>query len=1211
MKALNKNIYKEIVKSKGRFISILLMVAIGVLIFTGLKITGPIMTERADEYFRKTKAADIVISSSLGLEDEDIDEIRSLAKVNKVELGYNFDVKTKKKNELIRLNSLTRKVNKLNLEKGKLPKSDDEIVLDSGLMKKYSIGDKITFTKEKIEEDEEQGLNKYKYKVVGFATSPDYTDSINLGTSNIGDGKITGYGYVFKENFNLENYSIAKITFSDLKNLDFSDEKYQKTAKKHKEKLEKIFSERKVESFEDKKEDLKSKIEDGEEKVEESKDKIKDGEKKIKDGKDKIKKAKSDYDKGKSKLAKELSKAEDEIKEAQSKISKSEKELSEKTSEIQNGEKNLEKARIQVEEGKREIDKALASYVKEEENITSAIDSTTAEIARLTNSLKELESNEGSIPELQTKYFDLINEREFLVPKKSDVQNNLNINNKILSSLENDISNVKVAINVESTKELREKLRNLESERDTILSEISSYQNRIAELDSNIANINSKINEIDNIINNSSDIDASKNKLQQEISQLTSKKQEYENQLNNLKKNRPSVDKKEKELQEAEAKYDKALKDIESGKKQVESGEASLAAGLKKIEEGRSKLTSSKSEGEAELSSALKKIEESEKSLEETEEKFEKEKEKAEGKIDDAEEDLESARKYLKIIKEPRYIIESRESNPNIYTFYDEASRLDIISNIFPIFFFFIALLVSLTTMTRMVDEQRLEIGTLKALGYSNSQISKKYFIYGGAASISGSIIGILLGHKLISPLIFEAYASNYVFDTGNIPFNIRYSVIALAIGVACTALAGAVTTWGTLKENAAVLMRGKAPKSGNRIFLERIGFIWNRLNFMQKVTMRNLFRYKKRMLMTIIGIAGCTGLIFMGFGIKDSIKSMEKKQYSEIFNYDLISVFDEELSPGGYEKYKSLLETKEKVKNSSDIHLGSFKVDAKNGPDHIITLISPKKEKELKKYIALRERNSQKNIKLDKNGAVLTEKIADLLGVKAGDKITVKDDNNKKFKIKISKITENYTGNYLYMSPKYYEKVFEEDYEINADIVQLKAKTEKAKSKTIEKINNNEAIVSLVNNNQSRNLIESLLGTLDILVLVIISCSCILAFVVLYNLTNINISERIRELSTIKVLGFYNKEVTSYVYRETFLLTLIGICVGYLIGFEMHYIIINNLIPDMAMLDPHLFPANYALSAVITMAFASVVMIVVHIKLKNINMVEALKAVE
>ena len=362
---------------------------------------------------------------------------------------------------------------------------------------------------------------------------------------------------------------------------------------------------------------------------------------------------------------------------------------------------------------------------------------------------------------------------------------------------------------------------------------------------------------------------------------------------------------------------------------------------------------------------------------------------------------------------------------------------------------------------------------------------------------------------------------------------------------------------------------------------------------------------------MTIIGIAGCTGLIFMGFGIKDSIIKMEQKQYHEIFDYDLISIYDEEYSPTGYEEYNNLMENKDKIKEHSKVLISSVNVEGETGPEHTITLISPENSKEFNNFIELRTRKGKEKIKLNDKGAVLSEKIATLLNVKAGDKITVKDDDNKKYEVKIESITENYAGHHIYLTPNYYEEVFNEEYESNGDIVKINSSEKAGKSKITEEINNNDSVLSIYNNNQLKEMIDGLIGTLDILVFVIISCSCVLAFVVLYNLTNINVSERLRELSTIKVLGFYDREVTAYVYRETYMLTIVGIFIGYLIGFTMHFIIINNLIPDMAMLDPHLYLTNYILSAAITMMFATMVMVVIHRKLKKINMVEALKAVE
>lgn len=1106
MKALNKDILREIRKSKGRVISILLMVSIGVLIFVGLKITSPIMAERADDYFRETNGADIIVSSTYGLEDEDIEIIKNSSNIDNIETAYNYDVETKDKEKLIRLNSITKKINTIKITEGKLPKSNEEIVLNDDLKDEYSIGDYISFAKEYVEEDEEYSLENYKYKIVGFATSPDYVDSINLGNSLIGDGIIKGLGFINEDNFNLDNYSVAKITFKDLKNLNFSNENYKKIAKEHKNNLEDALSSRKREAFDDKKAEVSEKIKEGEKEILDAKNKISDTEKELKDAKKKIEDGYSEYNKGKLELISSISKAKQDLIAAQSEITKNRTELESKRAELTYGETEILKAQVEIDSGRAQLDSAWEIYNSQVDNLNSLIAISNGEIERINNNIQELLDSISNLPGVN----------------------------------------------------------------------------------------NSRIEELKSLI-----------KKEQE------KIEDFRKSLDELKPVKSLLEQQEKTFVEGKKEFEAKKAEFEAGKREFQAGEKALIEAQAQIDSAYVSLDEEQSKGELKLEEGLSELEKNEKLLEENEELFKGEKEKAEKDIAEAEEKLNEARRALNALMAPRYTVDSRESNSNIYTFYDEAERLGIISNVFPVFFFFIALLVSLTTMTRMVDEQRLEIGTLKALGYSNSQIMKKYFIYGGVASVLGSILGIFLGHKLISPLIFTAYASNYVFDTVNIPFNFKYSLLAFLIGVLCTAVAGAIASRDSLRDNAAILMRGKPPRSGTRIFLERITVIWKRLSFMHKVTMRNLFRYKRRMFMTIIGISGCTGLIFMGFGIKDSITSMENKQYHQIFNYDIISVYNEDFSPSGFEKYEKIIANKKKIKKETPVNLNILTVDSKVGPDNSVTLITPKESNKLDEFIKLRGRKNQKKIKLTDKGAVISEKLADLLDIKAGEEISVKDENGDKFKIRVVDITENYAGHYLYMTSGYYENIFNKDYEVNGNILQFNTNKEEEKSEITEEINNNDAVLSVYNNNQLKNMIDNLLGTLDVLVFVIISCSCILAFVVLYNLTNINVSERIRELSTIKVLGFYDKEVTAYVYRETFILTIFGIFAGYLIGFLMHYIIINNLIPDTAMLDPHLYLTNFITSGVITILFAVVVMLVVHRKLKNINMVEALKAVE
>ncbi|NLY21200.1 MAG: ABC transporter permease [Tissierellia bacterium] len=513
--------------------------------------------------------------------------------------------------------------------------------------------------------------------------------------------------------------------------------------------------------------------------------------------------------------------------------------------------------------------------------------------------------------------------------------------------------------------------------------------------------------------------------------------------------------------------------------------------------------------------------------------------------------------------------------------------------------------------MTRMVDEQRLEIGTLKALGYSNYDIMKKYFIYGGVASLIGGLFGILVGHEIISKLIFDAYAGSYIFTSTRIKYNIFYSIMAILIGFVCTTISAIFAAKSSLEENAAILMRGKPPKSGTRIFLERVKPVWNKLNFMQKVTARNMFRYKKRMFMTILGVSGCTALLFLGLGIQDSIGSIMDKQFGDIYKYNVISIYDEDFGETSYSKYQEMINSDDRIEKSEKVFVDNVDIDNPGGLTQSVMMMVPESNEEFYKLVSLRDRKSQSPVEIKDGGVIINEKLATIYDKKIGDTIIFKDSDMVQYEVVINGITENYSGHNMYMNSSYYDEVFGEKYSPNADLIEFVSPGADENQLLIEDIIANKSIMSVVNMDVTTTFLDDVMGTLDIIVYVIIVCASVLAFVVLYNLTNINISERMRELSTIKVLGFYPKEVTSYVYRETLILTSMGIVVGYLFGFIMHRMIINNLLPDNVMLNPQITIRNLVISAILTLIFSFIVMISVHKKLKDIDMIEALKAVE
>ena len=1217
MKAINKDILKEIIKSKGRFLSILIMVAIGVLVFVGLKVTGPIMINRADKFLDKTNAADLILKSQVGLEKEDIDIVKSYGGFSDYEVVYENDYYNKDK-KVMRINSINEKISKPEVVEGKLPEKSGEIALNVSQMEEYKIGDNISLEKEDLnpygfeEEEKEFSLKTYDYKVTGFVRSPNYVDNVELGSTKLGAGVVDELGFILKEDFNDAQYSKVDILLKSIKDRGFENKDYREKARTARKDLENLFTGRKSTVYEKNRQDIIDRIKDGEKKIKLAKDQIQDGKNQIEDAKKKVQEGYQDYEKQKAKYEKSVADGKKSLDEGRKELLASKPSLDKSREELKKGKAELDKAKEQVDKGKEALDKGKAEYEGNLKKVEDGINNLNAKEAELKNSITQIdqalvkiEQGKGRLPELQ-------GDLERLQKAKGELEAGLSQLKNSISEVSQGIAQLEEALSQNPEDEnIKVKLEALKAQKRDLESQVSPLEAKLGQINTNISQVQGAINEINSGISKVSDLKVKRDQAVAGLETIKVERKKLEDAKPALAQAKKTLDEQEKKWQEGKDLYDKKLKEYNKGKAEFDQGEIQYNTAMAILNENTALWEKGKVEGAAKLKEGLQKLKDSEKDIAKNEEELKTKEKEAEDEIDKAQEKLDNAGRFLKVLMKPEYVIDSRESSVILYNYYDEASRLDIISNIFPVFFFFIAILVSLTTMTRMVEEQRIQIGTLKALGYKNLEIMKKYFIYGGTASVIGSILGVIIGHKLISPIIFGAYASHYIIDSGNIPYNLKYSLIAIALGVLCTSFAGVLATNNSLRENASSLLRPKPPKSGVRILLERVGFIWNKLSFMEKVTMRNLFRYKKRMLMTIIGISGCTGLIFMGFGIKDSLSSVMEKQYGEIFQYDTIAIYNEDISPSAFKEYKDLLEDKKTIRNSKSIFIDNLKANSKVGPDNEITLIVPENTTDLIDFIKLRDRKTGNPLTFKKGSVIISEKLAKIKSIKVGDDLEVKTIDNAYHKLKVGGISELYAGHNIYMPRDYYEKIFGEEFKSNGDMIIFQKSSTKDIDKLIEEVNDNRAVVNVLNVENYANIFDTLLNSLNIVVFVIITFSCILAFVVLYNLTNINVSERLRELSTIKVLGFYDKEVTAYIYRETFILTLIGILFGYLIGYLMHFIIINKLIPDSAMLDPRLRWTNFLLSGLITLAFAFVVMVVIHRKLKKVDMVEALKAIE
>lgn len=568
---------------------------------------------------------------------------------------------------------------------------------------------------------------------------------------------------------------------------------------------------------------------------------------------------------------------------------------------------------------------------------------------------------------------------------------------------------------------------------------------------------------------------------------------------------------------------------------------------------------------------------------------------KYEDTVKKAKTDIRKTLQEEKVTGEEWYVLDI-DSNAGFYQYEQDTERIDNVAKVFPLVFFIVAVLICLTTMTRMVEEERSQIGTLKSLGYKDSAIMFKYILYATLATIIGSIIGVVIGYRLLPELCFEMYKNMYRLGDIKLSYYASLTFQGMIIALLCTLGATIYTCRKTLKESPANLLRPVAPAAGKRVLLERIPIIWNHLSFSHKVTVRNVFRYKKRFLMTIIGIAGCTGLILAGFGLKDCIVKMVPHQYEEIFSYQAKIALNEEKTNETINKIKE----NKKIKDILEVQEEAVTIDNKD-TNQSVTLVIPKEDPD--GFIKLQDRKTNEHYNLN-NGIIITEKLANLLEVEEND--VLKFTGTDKYEKKIAHITENYLFHYIYLPKSEYQ---EDEY--NTVLVKTKNMTEKEEKEFASKLKEIPGVSSITFTSSTRHIFDDTMDNFAYVSLILIVSAGALAFVVLYNLSSVNISERRRELATIKVLGFYDKEVYQYINRENTILTLIGILLGLGIGNILTMYIIKTCEIDMLMFDPTIALASYIYAILITAAFAILVNVILYFSLKKIDMIESLKSVE
>ena len=558
-----------------------------------------------------------------------------------------------------------------------------------------------------------------------------------------------------------------------------------------------------------------------------------------------------------------------------------------------------------------------------------------------------------------------------------------------------------------------------------------------------------------------------------------------------------------------------------------------------------------------------------------------------------------------------KYYFFQRSDNPGYSNYECSVKSINKIAAVFSIFFFIVSSLICSTTMTRMIDEERIEIGTLKALGFRDFEVSKKFIVYASIPTLIGSFLGILVGTNIFPYIISDAYTTAFTLPDVIIKYYPSYIIESIVVSLLCTVGTTSIVLRKVLKENIYNLMRPKAPKIGKKILLEKITFLWNKLNFNQKVTCRNLFRYKKRMFMTIFGVAGAASILFAGFSVQYSISGINERQFEHIIKYDAIVALNDNLTNDEENELETLLNDEAVDSYTSVFYEEVSKTAGRNNDKQSIKLIVPENTEEFNKYISILNRKTGENMQLEDDGVVISERLSTLLNVKQGDTITYTDSTDKKREVKISGICEMYAGHFICMNENEYKNIYGEDLKTNAKLLMFKDSSLENTKNQSAKFMELSAVKGVVQNTTLYNQINTIVESLNKIMIVLIIIAVLLAIVILYNLTNINVAERIRKLCTIKVLGFYDKETTMYIYRETIILSAIGIVVGWIIGIILHNYILTVVPPDEVMFNPVIWIGAYVIPFVCISVVTFILKYYVNSKLKNVDMLEALKSVD
>ena len=1280
----------------------MLICAIGVGFFSGVRATCDIMKTSADDYYDAHDLFDLRVLSTFGLTEDDAAAIAGIDGIDGVYTSKYTDLEV----HVGDLEFLTRvysktpdEINKVDIFEGSAPTSDDECIVSYNVLHEgIKVGDVVVL--EDLTNADEFPLTRREYKVTGIYNTPMYISKTQRGSTNVGDGALDAFMIVPEEHFTQEPFTEIYIRSEKLKNMPSYSDEYEELLGEISGKLESLGVDRSVIRYDEVVGKVLREIADGEKELEEARA---DGQKELDDAKKELEDAAREIADGE----KELEDAAREIEDGRIQLADAQKELDDAWQEILDGRAELEENRIKIEDARRELEDAEQEIIDGRKELDDAKKELEDGWAELEDARKELEDAKKELEDAEQEIIDGQKELEDAKKELEDAAKELEDAAKEIEEGEQKLADGQKELD-DSIKELNDAQEEVDYQRHLLelaKEEISSGWDQIGEGERQVSELSQtasmmeamlgssdpRVIQLNEMINAANDeliegrfqlfraqeqIEDGEKQLDEAQKEIDDGWRKYEEGLEELKKSRLDFMQGQLDYYIGQQQYEKGLAEYNKGVEKFEEGRQKYLDGVADYEEGYQKYLDGIAEyeegyqkyldgvaefdegyaeyldgvaefedGLAEFNDGEQKLRDGEREYEDGLREFNEKKQEFEdgvadyeqGLIDiadakqkyadglveyedgletfrreiaDAEQEIADAKEKISDVGNAEWYVFERGDNAGYAEYESNAERIYKISLVFPIFFLLVAGLVCLTTMSRMVEEQRTQIGTIKAMGYSNGAIMKHYMIYAVTGAVVGGVIGAFGGCLLFPSVIVYAYSMmynikdiHYLFAPDNMILSIGSMVgaIALTVGLSCGK---------ALKETPASLMRPKAPKAGKRVLIERIPFIWNRMNFFGKVTGRNIFRYKRRMFMTIVGIAGCTALSLTGLGLKNSISDIVDLQYDKIYKYSGYLAYDEDAKPSEVEGILNTLREYSADTKYTNALIKQYTAEF-SGTSVQCYVTCVKDTETFEQFIDLHERKTREKLSLS-DGAIITEKAAKLLNANVGDSINLQVTDGVTKPVMIAGITEQYTSHYLYMSEEVYSGIFGRAPKYNMIYFDNGiSRDEKVQDAFSEHVLKNSDVMALIMNASSLNSVHETLQIMDLVTVVLIVSAAALAFVVLYNLTNVNITERIREIATLKVLGFYDMEVSNYIFRENIILSFMGAAVGLGLGYALCMFVITTAEIDEVMFGRSIHWPSYIWAFLITVAFTMIVNLIMMRVLKKVSMVESLKSVE